>query len=175
MLGQLGQALEDAHLGRRVIANADEEGPDAPVLHREAALSLLDRSGRVDGAVANLLMRDPNAPFGQRLDPDAVIAQFNGLDQRNDIGVLWENFMFIERLKYRAYLPLYANKYFWRTYDKQEIDLVEEYGGNLYGYEFKWSDGKAAHRNAPRRWTEAYPNAKFKVIHSDNYQEFVMG
>ena len=76
VLGQLGQTLEDAHLGRRVIANADEQGPDAPILHREAALSLLDRSGRVDGAVANLLMRDPNAPFGQRLDPDAVVAQF---------------------------------------------------------------------------------------------------
>ena len=76
VLGQLGQTLEDAHVGRRVIANADEQGPDAPVLHREAALSLLDRRGRVDGAVGNLLMRDPNAPFGQRLDPDAVIARF---------------------------------------------------------------------------------------------------
>ena len=86
VLGQLGQALEDAHLGRRVIANADEQGPDAPVLHREAALSLLDRSGRVDGAVANLLMRDPNAPFGQRLDPDAVIAQFpNDFDTRRQV------------------------------------------------------------------------------------------
>ncbi len=76
VLGQLGQTLEDAHVGRRVIANADEQGPDAPVLHREAALSLVDRSGRVDGAVGSLLMRDPNAPFGQRLDPDAVVAQF---------------------------------------------------------------------------------------------------
>ena len=81
VLGQLGQTLEDGRLGRRVIANADEQGPDTPVLHREAALSLMDRRGQVPGAVANLLTPDPNAPFGQRLDPDAVLAQFP-----NDFG-----------------------------------------------------------------------------------------
>ena len=81
ILGELGQTLEDGRLGRAVIANADEQGADATVLHREAALSLLDRSGRVDGAVAHLLMSDPNAPFGQRLDPDAVMKQFP-----NDFG-----------------------------------------------------------------------------------------
>jgi predicted AAA+ superfamily ATPase len=73
---------------------------------------------------------------------NAVIAQFNGLDQRNDLGALWENFMFIERLKYRAYHSLHANMYFWRTYEQQEIDLVEEHDGGLYGYEFKWSGKK---------------------------------
>jgi len=65
-----------------------------------------------------------------------VIAQFNSLDLRNDIGALWENFMIMERLKYRTYHSLYVNIYFWRTYDKQEIDLMEEHDGRLYGYEF---------------------------------------
>ncbi|MBI3166251.1 MAG: ATP-binding protein [Chloroflexi bacterium] len=106
---------------------------------------------------------------------NAVIAQFNGLDQRNDIGALWENFIFIERLKRRAYLPLYAHMYFWRTYNKHEIDLVEEYGGGLHGYEFKWSAGKAVQRGAPTGWREGYPGANFEVIHPDNYQGFVMG
>ena len=57
---------------------------------------------------------------------NALIAQFNDLDQRNDVGQLWENFFFAERMKHRAYAGIYANAYFWRTYDKQEIDLVEE-------------------------------------------------
>jgi hypothetical protein len=78
VLGQLGQTLEDAKIGRRVIANADEQGPDAPVLHREAALTLVDTHGRVPGAVSDLLMKDPEAPFGQRLDPGAVMQQFPG-------------------------------------------------------------------------------------------------
>jgi len=103
---------------------------------------------------------------------NAIIAQFNGLELRNDIGALWENFGFIERLKVRAYRSLYANMYFWRTYDRQEIDLVEEFGGKLYGYEFKWSQTKT--HLAPKNWSEAYPEASFSVIHPGNYQDFVM-
>lgn len=55
-----------------------------------------------------------------------MIAQFNRLDQRNDAGQLWENFIFIERMKHRACAPIYANTYFWRTYEQQEIDLMDE-------------------------------------------------
>ncbi|MEZ4688450.1 MAG: hypothetical protein R3B47_21030 [Bacteroidia bacterium] len=36
------------------------------------------------------------------------------------------------------------NYYFWRTYDQQEIDWVEDRGGKLYGYEFKWNAGRSA-------------------------------
>lgn len=103
---------------------------------------------------------------------NALIAQFNGLDQRNDLGALWENFIMLERLKVRAYLPLHANVYFWRTYQQQEIDLIEEHGGKLYGYEFKWSQHKVIH--PPSRWIETYNNSEFKVINPDNYLEFVL-
>jgi predicted AAA+ superfamily ATPase len=103
---------------------------------------------------------------------NALIAQFNGLDQRNDHGALWENFMIVERIKYRAYHPLYANMYFWRTYEQQEIDLIEEHDGKLFGYEFKWSQNKVI--RPPSSWTETYKNAEFKVIHPDNYLDFVL-
>jgi uncharacterized protein len=53
------------------------------------------------------------------------------------MGILWENFMFMERLKTKLYKRIFSNDYFWRTYDQQEIDLVEERDGKLYGYEFK--------------------------------------
>jgi uncharacterized protein len=102
---------------------------------------------------------------------NALIAQFNGLDQRNDHGALWENFMITERLKYRTYGSLYANVYFWRTYQQQEIDLIEEHGGKLYGYEFKWSQNKVI--RPPSAWVEAYNSTEFQVIHPDNYLEFV--
>lgn len=103
---------------------------------------------------------------------NAVIAQFNNLDQRNDVGALWENFMMMERLKFRAYQPLHANVYFWRTYQQQEIDLIEEHSGNLHGYEFKWSQNKTVH--PPSRWVETYKNADFWVIHPGNYQDFLI-
>ena len=103
---------------------------------------------------------------------NALIAQFNGLDQRNDVGQLWENFVVTERMKRRAYAPIYANTYFWRTYDGQEIDLVEERDGRLFGYECKWSTRKAV--AAPRRWVGAYPDAAFSVVTPETYQDFVL-
>ena len=103
---------------------------------------------------------------------NALIAQFNELDKRNDIGKLWENFFFIERLKYRTYQSIYANMYFWRTYNQQEIDIVEERDGNLHGYETKWSAGKTV--NAPKDWRAAYPEAEFNVATPENYQDFIL-
>jgi hypothetical protein len=103
---------------------------------------------------------------------NALIAQFNGPDQRNDLGQLWENFFVVERLKHRTYTAIPANTYFWRTYDQQEIDLIEERDGRLFGYECKWALRKPI--PAPRSWVEAYAEAEFNVIHPDNYQDFVL-
>lgn len=103
---------------------------------------------------------------------NAIIAQFNRLDRRNDIGQLWENFMVIERMKWLAYSSIYSNLYFWRTYDQQEIDLVEERAGKLHGYEFKWSQTKPI--SAPKGWLRTYPNAEYRVISAQNYQEFIL-
>lgn len=101
---------------------------------------------------------------------NALIANFNPLNMRDDVGRLWENFVFIERIKKQAYLPIYANNYFWRTWDKKEIDLVEEREGHLFGYEFKW--GKQSIK-APKDWLQTYDNAEFNVINQSNYLEFV--
>ena len=103
---------------------------------------------------------------------NAVIAQFNALDQRNDSGQLWENFVLVERMKQRVYRSIYANTYFWRTYQQQEIDLVEEREGKLFGYEAKWSPQK---RNIPpRQWIDAYPEAEYALVHPENYLDFIL-
>jgi len=101
---------------------------------------------------------------------NAVISNFNKLELRNDAGMLWENFLFIERLKKRAYQSIYANNYFWRTWDQKEIDLVEEREGKLFGYEFKW--GKKSLK-PPKEWAEAYPDSEFAIISQENYLEFI--
>lgn len=102
---------------------------------------------------------------------NAVIGNFNFLDSRNDIGQLWENFIVVERMKKRAYQQLYANQFFWRTWDKQEIDIVEERGGKLFGYEVKWqAKGKM---RAPKDWLSTYPEAEFQVIDQHNYIDFI--
>ncbi len=104
---------------------------------------------------------------------NAVIRQFNSLDLRDDVGALWENFLFMERLKYNEYSGTHAMTYFWRVYSGQEVDFVEECDGRLYGYEAKWS----TKRNVvpPRVWHEAYPEASFEVVTPENYLHFVTG
>ena len=102
---------------------------------------------------------------------NAVIANLNDLFLRDDVGKLWENFLFMERMKKRAYDGIYANAYFWRTWDGQEIDCVEEREGKIFGYEFKWSDAKAA--KEPADWKKTYPEATFEVINKENYIKFI--
>jgi predicted AAA+ superfamily ATPase len=102
---------------------------------------------------------------------NALIANFNPLDIRNDAGELWENFVLIERFKRNTYKNEILNSYFWRTWNQQEIDLVEEKGGWLSGYEFKY--GKKTPK-APDLWTETYSNASFEVINRENYFDFIL-
>jgi len=101
---------------------------------------------------------------------NAVIANFNPLEARNDIGQLWENYMISERIKYLEYKRISSNNYFWRTYEQQEIDWVEERGGKLYGYEFKWNESKV---KTPSQWKNNYPDAHFEVISSQNFNNWI--
>jgi len=103
---------------------------------------------------------------------NAVISSFNPLDQRNDIGALWENFMVVERQKFLAYSGRRIPLYFWRTYSQQEIDWVEERDGQLFGYECKWSPRKQP--KAPREWRNSYPDAEFSVVTPDNGQDLIL-
>ena len=102
---------------------------------------------------------------------NALIENFNPLVLRNDIGQLWENYIIGELLKKQEYARKKANNYFWRTYDKKEIDLIEEKEGKLFGYEIKW---KNKNIKIPREWKENYPNTVFNVIHQENYLDFIL-
>ncbi|RMD86016.1 MAG: ATP-binding protein, partial [Calditrichaeota bacterium] len=92
---------------------------------------------------------------------NALIGNFNPLTMRNDAGQLWENYIICERIKRQEYLLEFSRFYFWRTYDKKEIDLVEERQGKLYGYEIKWGPGN---RKNAKHWLNSYPEASYKMI-----------
>ncbi len=100
-----------------------------------------------------------------------IIANLNPIELRNDMGQLWENYIISERLKYQKYNRKVVNNYFWRTYDQQELDWLEEREGKLYGYEFKWNARKKA--KAPKGWETNYPESEFKVINPENYLEWI--
>lgn len=102
---------------------------------------------------------------------NAVISNFNTPELRNDIGQLWENYIISERVKYLSYKKTPHNSFFWRTYDQQEIDWIEERDGKLFAYEIKYSRSKT---KTPKAWKEAYPESEFNVITKDNYLDFIV-
>jgi len=101
---------------------------------------------------------------------NAIINNFNPLKMRNDKGMLWENFLVMERLKKQEYKKIYANNYFWRTWDKKEVDFVEERDGKLYGFEFKWGKEKS---KGKKYFEETYKEGKVEIITQDNYLNFI--
>lgn len=98
---------------------------------------------------------------------NALINNFNFLDSRRDVGMLWENFMIVERMKFRSYNKIDAEQYFWRTYDGNEIDLIEEASGKLHGYEFKCSV-RADIKKQTFTWLDSY-----RLITKKNLKDFI--
>lgn len=101
---------------------------------------------------------------------NAIIGNFNPLAIRQDIGALWENYMINERVKANSNDRQGKEFYFWKTYDKQEIDLIEESANSLDAFEIKWGEKKPA---PPKIFTETYPQASYHVVGRDNYLEFI--
>jgi len=102
---------------------------------------------------------------------NAIIDQFNALDVRNDVGALWENFIVMERFKKQSYLNAYGSTYFWRTYDQQEVDIVEERDGKAHGFEITWSPKNK--KKEPKDWKRAWSETTYEVVTSENYLDFV--
>ncbi len=102
-----------------------------------------------------------------------IINNLNPIALRNDIGALWENYLLSERIKYQSYNRLLVSNYFWRTYDQQEIDWIEDRDGMLHAYEIKWNPKQKA--KIPVAWKKAYKNATFSVLNREHYLDFIGG
>ncbi len=102
---------------------------------------------------------------------NALINDFSLPIQRTDMGALWENYLIAERLKRNEYMRSQATPYFWRTYDQQEIDWVEEANGQLSAFEMKWNTDPV---RFPKAFQTAYPGATLTVVNPDTYLDFVM-
>ena len=103
---------------------------------------------------------------------NAVINNFNPLASRTDTGALWENYIIAERMKFLRYNNTEARLYFWRTFQQQEIDLVEEHGDRWQAYEFKWS--KSGKARFPQAFKDNYPHTSTKVITPANMTDFLL-
>ena len=102
---------------------------------------------------------------------NALIADFNQPEMRQDIGQLWENFIVSERMKKVAYNEMWVNSFFWRTKQQQEVDYLEESDGKITACEIKWNPKVKA--KLPAAFAEAYPDTEFVVVNRDNFESYI--
>jgi uncharacterized protein len=118
------------------------------------------------------ISKSPRVYFWDNGIRNAIISNLNPLETREDTGKLWENFCISERIKRQTYGEKYSSFFFWRTYDQQEIDLIEETAAQLHAYEFKWGNREVS---PPKAFAENYPEASFQTITRLNFSRFLLG
>ncbi|MCF8224776.1 MAG: ATP-binding protein [Bacteroidales bacterium] len=118
----------------------------------------------------NEFTKTPRYYFWDNGIRNALIANLNPINIRNDSGQLWENYCISERQKFLSFNRITANRFFWRTYTQKEIDYIEEREGSLYAYEMKYS-GKSS--KVPAVFMQNYPDSEFLEINRDNFLDFL--
>lgn len=165
---QVGNQVSYNELGKLI--GLDKETVERYIIMLERAFVIF-RLSSLSRNLRNELKKSRKIYFYDNGLRNAVIKQFNPLELRNDIGALWENFLISERKKYLHYNQILTNQYFWRTFDQQEIDYIEDRDGKLYAFEFKWN--KNSRKKFPKIFTNTYPNNETKLITRDNIEEFI--
>ena len=131
---------------------------------------------RLDGFNRNLrteLKKGKKIYFYDNGIRNAILQNFAPTSLRQDMGALWENFIISERIKANQYSGRYANSYFWRTTQQQEIDYIEECDGQFTAMEMKWNP-RRANTKLPSSFLNEYDVKETAVITPDNWLEWVM-
>ena len=165
---QVGNQVSYHELGQTVGLNSETVESYINLLEQSFVVFKLSSFSR---NLRNELKKSHKIYFYDNGVRNSLIANYNPINLRNDVGALWENYLVSERMKYCAYNKIYSNRYFWRTHAGQEIDYIEEREGRLFAYEFKWNKAKKA--KIPIAFKKAYDNYDFEIITSDNYETFI--
>lgn len=98
---------------------------------------------------------------------NALIRQFQPLEFRNDIDLLWKNWVISERRKANALAGRNPETYFWKTHTKQEIDYIEVTETGISGFKMQWDKRKKI--KIPASFTEAYPEIRTTGINRSTF------
>ncbi len=165
---QIGNEVSYLEIAR--LTNSDNETVERYIDLLEKAFVVF-RLGSFSRNLRNELKRARKIYFWDNGIRNALISNYNPVGLRQDIGALWENFLLRERMKAIQYSGKSVNSYFWRTHAQQEIDYLEERGGQLNAYEFRWNSSRS--KKIPASFTDAYPDTNAKIIDPNNFLEFL--
>ncbi|HXK49855.1 MAG TPA: ATP-binding protein [Clostridiales bacterium] len=165
---QVGNEVSYSELG--TITGLDKQTVESYIQLLEQAFVVF-RLGAFSRNLRKELSRSRKIYFFDNGIRNALINNFSEIDLREDRGKLWENFLISERIKYLNYSELWVSQYFWRTYDQQEIDYIEESDGEFSAYEFKWNAHKK--KKIPEIFMKEYKVRKTQIITPENFEDFV--
>ena len=165
---QIGQEISYTEIGQTI--GADNKTIDRYVELLEKCFVVFQLGG-FSRNLRNEIKKGKKIYFYDNGIRNAIIKNFSPLSLRQDTGALWENFLVSERKKANHYATHYMNSYFWRTHQQQEIDMIEETGGKLYAWEFKWNEKVKV--KIPASFLEAYPGSITGNVNRQNYMEFL--
>ena len=166
---QIGSQVSFSEISR--LCGLDNKTVERYITALEQAFVIF-RLGSYSRNLRNELKNSRKIYFTDNGVRNSIIADYRPPELRDDTGKLWENFLVSERIKRNRYSENYANSWFWRTHQQQEIDYIEELDGELHAYEFKWNPSAKTKRI--KIFYETYPNSSFKIIHKDNFEEFIL-
>jgi hypothetical protein len=101
---------------------------------------------------------------------NTLINNFNPIELRTDVGSLWENYIILERKKLLSNRMIHPNIYFWRAYNKAEIDYLEEKNGKIEAYEIKWNETRS---HPPKAFFDTFQKVPYTLINQKNFLDFL--
>ena len=102
---------------------------------------------------------------------NAIIGQFSPLNNRQDVGALFENFFISEKMKHLNYNGFYGTTHYWRNTQQAEIDFIEILENEITAYEIKYNPTVKA--KFSKSFTEKYHPKQTIGIHKDNFWEYL--
>ena len=167
---QVGQIVSNSELAESLRV---DQGTVAKYIEILEKTFVIFRLGSYSSNLRNEIKKSQKIYFFDLGMRNALINDFNELELRPDFGNLWENFALIERMKSNTYSGCKPNYYFRRNYDKQEVDLVEDWGAEkeLQCFEFKYRMKKKD--KFPKAFIASYPESSRQIIDKGNFVDLL--
>ena len=155
---QIGQEVSFNEIGQLVGCDAKTAAKYVDILEKAFIVFKL---GSYSRNLRNELKKSRKVYFHDCGIRNYVLGDWRPLAQRGgeETGHLWENYFIAERRKRILTREPETRMFFWRTVQRQEVDLIEEAANGVKAYELKWNPAKTKGAIC-QTFRQTYPKAE---------------
>lgn len=169
---QIGQEVSFSELGQLIGSDPKTVSKYIDILEKAFVVF---RLGSYSRNLRNELKKSRKVYFYDIGIRNYVLGDWRPLASRNgdEVGQMWENYFISERRKRCFAVSPETRSFFWRTTQRQEVDLIEESAEGLKAYEIKWNPSKAV-KGVSKTFSSTYPHAECKSVSPVDYVSYLM-